>query len=233
MGRGRLESMLVLLGVLALAGRAEAQEYERGPGGAFNVSFIGANAVGDLGTVVDEGFGLELGAGFPMAADGMLRLRADVGFVVYGLEHIDYCGGFGCRVESTLTTTNAMTYGGIGPELVFGSGDVQPYVHTSAGLSWFVTSSSVDDHDGYGPYLETTNYSDVVFGLRYGGGVRFRMGGGRVFLDLGVTQHDNQEASYLTRGDIVDNPDGTITMYPNRSDADFLSFKLGVSIDVW
>jgi hypothetical protein len=37
-------------------------------------------------------------------------------------------------------------------------------------------------------------------------------------------------ATYLTRGDIVDNPDGTVTIYPNRSDADMLNFKLGVSV---
>jgi hypothetical protein len=226
-----LASMLAFAGTFASPAPTAAQEYvaegNRGPGAAVNVSFLGANALGDFGTVVNHGFGLELGGGLPLAADGLLRLRGDLGFLVYGHERIDYCD-FGCRVGSTVTTTNSMLFAGIGPELVFGTGNLQPYLHGSAGASWFVTSSSYSD----GP--STTNYWDVSFAWRAGGGLRFRMGSpmSPIYLDLGVTHHDNQPVSYLTEGDIVDNPDGTITMYPNLSDADFLSFKLGLSIAI-
>lgn len=214
------------------ADTAEAQR-SRGPGGFVGVSFVAADAVGDLGTVVNEGFGLELSGGAAVAGEGHLRLRADLGFVIYGLEQIQYCS-FGCRVASELTTTNSILWGGVGPEIVLARGPVQPYVHASAGLSYFVTSSSLDDRDGYGPYLETTNYSDAVFGWKFGGGIRFRIGNGRkpVFVDLGVEHHDNGVASYLTEGDIVDEADGSVTLYPNRSDADLLSFRLGISVGV-
>ena len=224
--------VIVVSALLVPSGDAEAQR-PRSVGGSFDVSFIAADAVGELGSFVEQGLGLELGGGAPMAADGHLRLRGDLGFLVYGIERLRYCS-FGCRVGSELTTTNAIVYGQIGPELVLLRGDVQPDVHAGAGLSYFVTSSSLDDHDGYGPYLETTNYSDVVLGFTYGGGVRFRMGGSRrpVFLDLGVERHDNGEAEYLTVGDIVDHDDGSVTAYPNRSDADLVTFKLGVSIGV-
>ena len=233
MERRVTKSMMVMVvsALLVPSGDARAQR-PRSVGGSFDVSFIAADAVGELGSVVDQGFGLELGGAAPMAADGLLRLRGDLGFLVYGMERLRYCS-FGCRVGSELTTTNAIVYGQIGPELVLLKGDVQPYVHAGAGMSYFVTSSSLDDHDGYGSYLETTNYSDVVLGFTYGGGVRFRMGGGRpVFLDLGVERLDNSEASYLTAGDIVDHDDGSVTIYPNRSDADLVTFKLGVSIGV-
>lgn len=228
----RSTMVMVVSALLVPSGDAEAQR-PRGVGGSFDVSFIAADAVGELGSFVEQGFGVELGGGAPMAADGHLRLRGDLGFLVYGIERLRYCT-FGCRVGSELTTTNAIVYGQIGPELVLLRGDVQPYVHAGAGLSYFVTSSSLDDHDGYGSYLETTNYSDVVLGFTYGGGVRFRMGCGRrpVFLDLGVERHDNGEAEYLTAGDIVDHDDGSVTVYPNRSDADLLTFKLGVWIGV-
>jgi hypothetical protein len=226
MGRGTSIAVALVL-IAGLGADAEAQS---GPGGAFYVNFVVADAVGDLGTVVDRGYGLELGAGLPIAAEGLLRLRADGGFSVYGLEHIHYCD-YGCRVGSTLTTANSVFYGGVGPEMVFGAGPIRPYAHASAGLSWFVTSSSVDDNSGYGPYLETTNFSDTVFAWRFGGGLRFGVGSGPIFVDLGVTYHNNQVTTYLTRGDIVDNPDGTITMYPNQSDADLLSFKVGISIE--
>lgn len=227
--RRMTRAILVTAVFLAAAQGVEAQR--RGPGGFFGVSFVAADAVGDLGTVVDQGFGLQFGGGLPMAANGQLRLRADVGFVVYGHERLYYCG-ISCRVASELTTTNNIVFAGIGPELVLARGPVQPYVYGEAGLSYFVTSSSLDDHDGYGPYLQTTNYSDAVYGLKYGGGLRLRVGGRHrpVFLDLALERHDNGVADYLTRGDIVDNPDGSVTLYPNRSDADLVSFRLGVAI---
>ena len=58
------------------------------------------------------------------------------------------------------------------------------------------------------------------------------MGGGHrpVYLDLGVEQHHNGIANYLTRGDIVDHPDGSVTIYPNRSEANLMTFRLGVSV---
>ena len=78
----------------------------------------------------------------------------------------------------------------------------------------------------------SNNISDAVYSLKYGGGLRFRMGGHsrRIFLDLGVERHDNGTANYLTKGDIQDNPDGTVTLFPNRSDADLTTFRLGITI---
>lgn len=232
MKRRVMGTMIVISSLLSLPASAEGQR-ARGPGGFAGVSFVAADAVGDLGTVVNEGFGLELSGGLPVAGDGHLRLRGDLGFVIYGHEQIRYCS-FGCRVESELTTTNNIIWGGIGPEVVLARGPIQPYVHASAGVSFFVTSSSVDDRDGLGPYLETTNYSDAVFGWKFGGGLRFRVSRGHrpVFIDLGVERHDNGVTNYLTEGDIVDEPDGSITLYPNRSDADLVSFRLGVAIGV-
>lgn len=231
MGRGAVVATLMIGGLFVSGDQAVAQR--RGPGGFVGVSFVAANAVGDLGFFVDNGFGLQLEGGVPMAANGHLRLRGEVGFVVYGLERQRVCfGGIGCRVGSDLTTTNNIFYGGIGPEVVLATGAFEPYVHATAGLSGFVTSSSLNDHDGTGPYFETTNYSDVVFSVRYGGGLRLRVGGSHrpVFLDFGVERHDNGIANFLTKGDIVDNSDGSITVFPNRSDADLTAFRLGMSV---
>jgi len=232
MGRRVERSTLVLGALLALGAPAKAQEPHH-HGGSFGIGFIAADAVGDLGTIVDQGYGLELGAGWPMAANGHLRLRGDMGFIVYGLERIRYCD-YGCRLASDLTTANSIVYAGIGPEVVVVHGPVQPYLRASAGLSYFVTSSSLDDHDGYGPYLQTTNYSDVVLRWTYGGGVRLRVGGHHrpVHLDFGVERQDHGLTNYLTRGDIVDNPDGSVTIYPNRTDADLMTFRFGISVGV-
>ena len=227
-----MEVTLVMGALLLFFGSAEAQR-RSAPGGFVGVSFVAADAVGDLGAFVDQGYGLQFEGGAPMAADGHLRLRGDFGFVVYGLERLHLCyGRVGCRVGSDLTTTNSIVYGGIGPELVLATGAIEPYLHTSAGLAYFVTTSSLDDHDGFGPYLETTNYSDLVFSWKVGGGVRLRVGRGHrpVFLDFGVERHDNGVANFLTSGDIVDHPDGSISVFPNRSDANLMTFRFGVSI---
>jgi hypothetical protein len=230
MGRTLTTSILVVGSALILSAEAEAQ-HRQGPGGSVGVNFVAADAIGDFGFAIDQGFGLDVNAGIPMAADGHLRLRLDGGFMIYGIESVYYCD-YGCRVGSELTTTNSIFYGGVGPEIVLASGDIQPYVHATAGMSWFVTSSSVDHHDGYGSSLDTTNYSDHVFGWKFGGGLRVRTGG-NLFIDLGVVRHDNGLVSYLTEGDIVDNPNGSVTMYPKLSEADLLSFQLGVSFGLF
>ncbi len=224
---GRAVAMLAVGSLLVAANTAEAQ-HRRHAGTHFGVSFVAADAQGAFGTLVDQGFGAEIAAGLPMSTNGQLRLRMDGGFMVYGLERIHFCD-FGCRTGPTLTTTNNILYAGIGPEFSFNVGNVQPYIHGTAGISWFLTSSSMDDHDGYGSYYETTNFSDTTFGLKYGGGLRVRMGHTGTFLDIGVVRHDHQTVEYLTKGDIVDNDDGSVTLFPNRSEADLLSFRLGLS----
>lgn len=221
-----LTNILIAGSLLLIASDATAQ-HRRGPGGQFGVSFSAADARGDLGFAIDQGFGLELNGGLPIAADGHLRLRGDAGFLIYGIENIQYCD-FGCRVVTDLTTTNSIAYIGVGPELVLARGDIQPYVHATAGMTWFLTTSSVDYNDGWGPEGETTNYSDHTIGFKYGGGIRFRASR-RVAIDMGVTRHENGPVTYLTKGDIVDNDDGSITMFPNQSEADLLNFQLGLS----
>jgi hypothetical protein len=59
-----------------------------------------------------------------------------------------------------------------------------------------------------------------------------RVGHGRrpVFFDIGVDRHVNGVASYLTVGDIVDNSDGSITVYPNRTEANLMTYRFGVSV---
>jgi len=230
MRRGVVIRAVTLGTLLGLAPGVQAQR-TTGPGGSLGISFVAADALGEMGALVDHGFGLQLDGGVPIAMDGRVRMRGDLGFLVYGHERLSFCYSWSCRVGTDLTTINSIVYGGFGPELVLAAGPIQPYVHATVGLAGFVTSSSVDDHDGYGPYLETTNYSDVVFGWKLGGGLRMQLGRGHrpIYLDLGLEHHDNGIANYLTVGDIVDNPDGSITVYPNRSQADLLTFRAGVS----
>ena len=104
----------------------------------------------------------------------------------------------------------------------------------TVGLSYFATISSLSGPDEYRDYFDTTNYSDVVMAVRFGGGARVRVHSGRlpVSLDFGIERHENGIANFLTEGDILDHPDGTVTLFPNRSEANLLTFRLGISIGV-
>ena len=227
--------IVVLAAAIALAAAAtlDAQE-RRAPRGRVGLSFVAGDPVGELGSFFDRGFGAQLEGSWAVTEDRHLRLRGDAGFVVYGHERIQYCYTVpvGCRVEAELTTTNNIFYFGLGPEVAFTAGAFEPYVYGTTGLSYFATVSSLDGADGGPDWAETTNYDDVVMAWRAGGGMRLRVRGGGhpVSLDFGVERHQNGIASFLTEGDIVDNPDGSVTLFPHRSEANLLTFRLGVSL---
>lgn len=198
------------------------------------VSLVAADPRGEMGAFVDDGFGGQGWATWPLDSRGHLRLRGDVGFVVYGHERQRLCFGapIGCRIEVDLTTTNSIAYGGVGPELVLATGRVQPYVHGAWGFSYFATTSSLSGTHEADDWGTTTNFDDLVGAWRFGGGLRVQVAGGRtpVWLDVALERHENGVADYLTRGDIVDHADGSITLYPIRSEANLTSVRLGVSI---
>lgn len=230
-----LTAAVTTVGLSAAAVPAEAQSYhdEPSPSAWVGIHFIGADPVGDFGQMVDAGFGLELDGRFPIAADGAITLRLDGGFILYGHESRAVCfpPPIGCRVGAELNTSNTIGYLGIGPELT-ARGRVAPYLHAGIGLSYFATHSSLDGLDDTESHFRTRNYSDLVTSGRVGGGVRFRVGAtskGPVLIDIGATYHRNGVAEYLREGDIVDHPDGSIEIFPNRTEANLVLFRAGVS----
>lgn len=230
MRRGAVGRALVLLGAAALAapaGRAAAQ-------GRLDFSFIGVDPVGEMGRYVDAGGGFQFGGAIPLERNSPVRLRGDFGFMIYGYESRRVClsAPVGCRIELDLNTTNGIFFGGVGPEVVLARGSVEPYLHAQIGFSYFATTSSLQSSWDWEDFANTTNYDDFMWAWRAGGGMRVRVSGGRrpVYVDLGVERHQNGLADFLTEGDIVDHPDGSITLYPTRSEANLMAFRLGVSI---
>lgn len=205
---------------------------EPGPSWWIGVDFLGADPVGDFGEVVDAGFGLDVGFHVPLSAEGSLALKADAGFIVYGYEHSDVCLAppVGCRIDLNLTTSNNIFYVGVGPELVAPAGQIRPYVNGAVGFSYFFTHSSLSGNDA-GSFAGTTNFDDLVTHSRVGGGIRTRLGR-TVLLDLGAQYHHNGTVEYLREGDIVDHPDGSITLHPRRGDANLLVYRIGVTIGI-
>jgi hypothetical protein len=243
MGRGGLGWAATLSVLAVFAGSAGAQQRSADPAGYFaepagyvGASFVGADAVGQLSAYIDNGFGGQIWGAMPLEPTNRFRLRADFGFLIYGNEHRNVClaAPVGCRIELDMNTTNAILYGGLGPELVLMTGPIEPYVNASFGFTYFGTTTSLSGTNNADDFASTTNYSDGMFAWRAGGGVRMRVSAGRtpVWLDFGVERHENGVAEFLTKGDIIDHPDGSITLLPNRSEANLVAFRFGVTVGI-
>ena len=69
----------------------------------------------------------------------------------------------------------------------------------------------------------------MTYALTGGGGFLVSLSR-KVSLDMSAQWTFNGDVEYLTEGDIVDNWDGSITMYPIRSEANLMTFRFGVAI---
>jgi opacity protein-like surface antigen len=191
---------------------------------------------GEFAENVSFGFGIGGYARFPFGGEDLLSLRVDLGFLNYGNETIRICVTDPCRVQGDLTTSNNIFFGGVGPELGIVSGPARLYANASVGFAFFATSSSVSGSSDFGqePFASSTNHQDATFAWMAGPGFQLRVSGGRipVFLDIGGRYHGNGEARYLRKGDIIDHPDGSVTIDPQQSDTNLWTLRLGVSAGI-
>lgn len=215
------------------------EEYEERPTGGFaGGSFTIAQTQGEFADYVDGGLGGSLHYIHALDRDGWLALRVDGGFAIYGYERqtVPLSPSLGGRILVDLTTSNNIAWIGVGPQIGVPDGTLKPYVNAYAGYSYLATTSSVESSSYYDDedYFTTTNFDDWSFS--YGGGaglyIPVRRGASPVSIDLGVRYHNNGEAEYLREGDIQDNEDGSITLFPVRSDTDLLTFHIGFSVGI-
>jgi hypothetical protein len=197
------------------------------------IQLLGAVPVGEFSDYIDGGGGLGLNLEWPIRAGGVLSLRGDIGWLLYGEETTEVCfQSTNCRVTLDLTTTNNIFFLNIGPQLGAPSGPVRPYFNASAGMAYFATTSSVKGDDSSENFASDTNFDDFTMSWGAGGGLRIPVSRGRtpVMIDLGAQYHGNGYVEYLTEGNIIDHPGGPPTFDVTRSAADFVSIRLGVSI---
>ncbi len=240
----RISSALVTLAAVAAlhaitpALSAQTNTTRRGdsalPRGYGDLNFAVSQPIGDFSDFIGTGYGLTGGFVWNLDHDRVFGIRAEGGFVQYGSETIGGCL-VSCRVPVDVTTTNDIGFGGIGPQISVPAGPFRPYINATAGFTYFFTHSSVNDTEDYdyGAY-DATNHDDLVFALTGGGGVLIPLSMRTipVLLDLGATVHRNGQASYLRRGSIRDLPDGSIVISPIRSEANFVTYRIGISIGV-
>jgi len=210
---------------------------DRPTGGFVGGELMFARPQGEFRDFVDQGWGGGLHYIHRLSRDGALAVRVDGSYLNYGHEsfRVPLSGTIGGRVNVDVTTTNNIAFLGVGPQIGLPSGALRPYVNGFVGVSYIWTQTSVEgtnnDND---PFASSTNYDDATFA--YGGGaglyIPVRRGHTPVSIDAGLTYRRNGQADYLREGGITDNPDGSITLSPIRSDTDLLTFHIGVSVGI-
>lgn len=194
-----------------------------------------AQPVGDFRQNVRQGFG---GAGhFVVGLDpqSIVGIRIDAGFINYGNEtHYVPFSSSVRRIIVREETSNNIFMASIGPQITFPVGRVRPYLNAGIGFSYFYTQTSLTTDDDAQQIAQTTNYSDNS--LTYTGGAGFNIpltsGNSPISLDVGVRYNSVASAKYLTKGDIVDDPNSQygIIITPRESAADFVTYQLGISV---
>ena len=227
---------LALAGVLASGSRIQAQHVRHeAPAAALGISFLVGDPLGAFSDYVDAGFGAEFFGRFPLEPQGLVSLRAELGFLIYGYESKRVCfEGVGCRVQARLQTTNNIFYGGIGPELGLPLDWIRPYVNASLGFGYFNTTSSLESLWGERDLFSTENLGDGTFSVGVGWGLEMNVLRGRVpvAINLGARYHKNGTMEYLTEGDILDHPDGSVTLFPIVSEANLITYRVGVTVGI-
>lgn len=160
-----------------------------------------------------------------------IGLRGDITWLNYGNENktVPLSPTLN-RVLIDMHTMNNIALATIGPELMMPRGPLRPYIYGFAGYSYFYTESSANDDNG-GSFASTTNFGDGGLTSGLGAGMRVPVAFRNVeaVLDGGARLTRNGMRRYLRRGDIIDQPDGSLLFNERVSTADFWQYHLGVS----
>jgi len=200
---------------------------------AFGINGVLARPVGEFQRFVDWGGGLGTYGVINFDRGRHFGLRLDGSFVMYGHERYStVLSPTIRRVWVDVDTDNFIVGFGVGPQFTLGNGPIRPYVYGTAGFSYFATVSSVSGTAHFDNGLSSTNFDHFTGALVGGGGLLFRLTQGRhpISIDMSVQSTYNGEAEYLRRGDIVENLDGSVTVFPIRSQANLVTFRTGITI---
>jgi hypothetical protein len=191
---------------------------------------------GELANNIDKGFGADFYGLFRLDNDGVLSLRADLGGAQYGRETLTAPFAFGPRVGFDVETTNSIYWAAIGPQIMAPVGRVRPYGNVSLGVMDFTTRSAVRGTGQYEgqTFASTDNQSDNTRTWIFGGGLYIPLTGSAsmMSIDIGGRYFTGGEATYLRKGAIRDNPDGTITLFPSHSKTDQVTWHVGFSYTI-
>ena len=234
--QSRAGSVLIAALIVAFQSTMEAQT-----GTGFQVpsrfqvggDFVVSQPKSELATNIGNGYGFNLTGMFRLDPKGYFNLRADGGLVQYGREtqRVPLFPISG-RIDVDIETTNHIGWGAIGTQLQIPDGPLRPYANASIAFTDFYTETSLSGSDNSFEPISTQNHGDASSAWIFGGGINIPFGGKFTngMLNLGARYYMGGEATYLRRGDIIDNPDGTITLNPRRSKTDLVLWQIGFSM---
>ncbi len=195
---------------------------------------VASKPKGEFADYVDQGFGFNAGAMLRLDPAGMFAVRAELGGLQYGRERMPVAFTFSGRVTADVVTTNMIGWLGIGPQFTFPTGPIRPYANAAFAITNFRTTSSIEDRQTSETFATTENASDFSSAVVFGGGVYVPIGGrtSTAMLTLGGKYYYGGEATYLPEGGIQDNDDGSVTLFPARTETDFVIWQLGVTVGI-
>jgi opacity protein-like surface antigen len=213
--------------------RHEFSEFARRSSGS--LAIIQSRPMGGLKDNIGFGYGGSGAYLFRLDHAGALSLRADVAFVDYGHEsmRVPLSPTIGGRIQVKVVTSNYIVPVSIGPQLMWPTGHLRPYVTAGIGGQFFYTESRIDGSDGSSDALSTTNQSDGTAAWVAGGGLYVPVtnkSGVNASLDLGIQYINGGRAQYLRPGSIEDLPNAQIRITPRESETRMTLIRLGVRI---
>jgi hypothetical protein len=103
-------------------------------------------------------------------------------------------------------------------------------MNAAIGFMDFNTTTSVRGSDSDYEYARSTNSDDATSAWIFGGGAYVRLGSQKSWkLHVGARYFYGGNATYLAEGDIQDNPDGSVTLFPHHSKTDQVTWQVGVA----
>ena len=184
---------------------------------------------GEFANNVPTGYGFDVTGMFRIDPKGWFNIRADIGGVQYGHERQRILFPTTGRVALNLDTDNRIGFGGIGLQLQFPDGMLRPYANASIAAMDFWTESCLSGTDNSFDTLCNQNHSDWSHAGIFGGGLLIPFGKSLGSLNLVARYHYGARATYLKKGDITDNPDGTVTLNLRNSKTDLVLWQVGVN----
>ncbi len=198
---------------------------------SFGGDLVISQPKGEFANNVPNGYGFDLTGMFRVDPKGYFNIRADLGGVQYGREtkRIPFNPITG-RIDLELETDNQIGFGAIGTQLQIPDGWFRPYANAAIAITDFRTQSSLSGSDNSFEPISNTNANDASHAWVFGGGLMIPFGKySSGALNFGARYHYGAHATYLRKGDITDNPDGTVTLNLRNSKTDLVVWQLGVS----
>jgi hypothetical protein len=205
------------------------------------LAFLVAQPLGDFSKNVRNGFGLDGMGTLGLDSRGIVSLRAQLGWIQYSRKTETFWvnNAFGLFELESETKSGVFTLGA-GPQIMAPTGNARPYIAGTIGLSRFSTSTAINipssqSNSGTTEELASeTISSDNLLSLTGAAGIAFKLSifGNSALADLGVRYVHNGLAKYVSSDGVQYNGTGDPTITPTESEADFLTYRIGVVIPI-